>query len=83
MLSSEFVLGLALFAIGVFYIGQRRRITPRILWIATGVLFLVGGVFGLSVLASFVTFLLLVPVGIMGALCFAISKRKDLRKRAG
>jgi hypothetical protein len=72
----SFFQGLMMMSIGGFFFSYRRHLKPSALWLATGVLFFIGGIISFTVLLPVIAFSLLIISGIMGALCFLLSKPK-------
>ncbi|WXG44129.1 MAG: hypothetical protein WED04_08860 [Promethearchaeati archaeon SRVP18_Atabeyarchaeia-1] len=66
------ILGVVMLSIGGFFIAQRRRRSRRPLWFFIGILYVIGGILGISLFFSLYEYYVLVPAGILGSLCLAV-----------
>ena len=73
---SGFFQGLMMMSMGGFFSSYRTHLKPSPLWLATGVLFFVGGIVSFTMLLSTIAFSLLIVSAVMGALCFLFGKPK-------
>jgi hypothetical protein len=70
------IYGIALGCVGGFFVAYRRFFSNRVLWIATGMVYAIAGLFSVTLLLTDPTYFLSPVAGIMGAICFIVSKPK-------
>jgi hypothetical protein len=80
MFLSYLTFGVALAALGAFFLSCRKSFTPSQIWAAAGIAYLAAGVFQLTLLITDPSYMILVAAGIIGATCFLISKPKFIKK---
>ncbi|MFX0089677.1 MAG: hypothetical protein ACFE7S_07225 [Candidatus Hodarchaeota archaeon] len=68
------LLGLSMVLIGVFFLVYREYFSNNGIWLATGVTFIMGGVFSFTVLIASIGIILLFFAGAMGATSFLITE---------
>jgi hypothetical protein len=71
---SDFFFGLALLALGGFFLSCRVSFVPSLAWVVTGLAYLAAAVFQISLLVVTPSYMILVVAGIIGAFCMLISR---------
>jgi hypothetical protein len=72
----SFFQGLMMMSMGGFFSSYRAHLKPGALWLATGIVFFVGGLVSFTMLLPVIAFAFLTVSALMGALCFLLGKPK-------